>query len=276
MIEIFGDWIHDIENYSKDYQEANPFEHVIIPNFLNSNIANKLSTVFPTPLTYPSYKWHSYNNPFECKYALNDFKQEGLDIFNLVFSELQKDSTLNLIRKITNIENLESDPFLHGAGIHAYPSNGKLDMHLDYSIHPISGKERRVNIIYYLNKDWKDEWGGKLQLRNKNLSDESKKEIPVQFNSAVIFRTCDTSFHGIPKPISCPKDEFRKSLAIYYISDKREEATQRLKAQYYPLPGQPVSDALRRLYEIRTLRLLNEDDLLTLGPNWRSQGDGYW
>ena len=37
-------------------------------------------------------------------------------------------------------------------------------MHLDYSIHPISGKERRVNLIVYLNKDWKEEFLGEVQL----------------------------------------------------------------------------------------------------------------
>jgi Rps23 Pro-64 3,4-dihydroxylase Tpa1-like proline 4-hydroxylase len=37
-------------------------------------------------------------------------------------------------------------------------------MHLDYSIHPITGKERRVNLIIYMNKDWKEEWGGELNL----------------------------------------------------------------------------------------------------------------
>ena len=61
---------------------------------------------------------------------------------------------------ITGISDLESDPYLHGAGLHAYPHNGKLDVHLDYSIHPVSGKERRVNLIIYLNKDWRDDYGG--------------------------------------------------------------------------------------------------------------------
>ena len=39
-------------------------------------------------------------------------------------------------------------------------------MHLDYSIHPISGKERQVNLIFDMNRDsyWKQEWGGHLHL----------------------------------------------------------------------------------------------------------------
>jgi hypothetical protein len=42
---------------------------------------------------------------------------------------------------IKYIEDLEIDPYLHGAGIHAYPNNGKIDIHLDYNIHPITKKE---------------------------------------------------------------------------------------------------------------------------------------
>ena len=41
---------------------------------------------------------------------------------------------------------------------------GRLEMHLDYSIHPISGMERRVNLIVYLNSDRQQEWGGDLRL----------------------------------------------------------------------------------------------------------------
>ncbi len=47
---------------------------------------------------------------------------------------------------------------------HNVQPGSRLEMHLDYSIHPVTGKERRVNLIIYMNKDWKDEWGGELNL----------------------------------------------------------------------------------------------------------------
>lgn len=273
---ILGDWTSQVESYAKEFQSARPFEHVVIKDFLNPEVADFIARRFPTPFTQPMLPWHHYDNPLEQKFALNDFDSEETSLFKNIFMELQQDYTLELVRAITGIQALEADPFLHGAGIHAYPSGGKLDMHLDYSIHPHSGKERRVNIIYYLNPEWDQSWGGQLELRDQNLSAESKRVVDVGYNSAILFRTCDDSFHGLPTPIRCPQNEYRKSLAIYYVSEPRPEATKRYKAQYYPLPEQPVSDALKRLYDVRTKRLLTQEDLATLGPNWREEGQGYW
>jgi Rps23 Pro-64 3,4-dihydroxylase Tpa1-like proline 4-hydroxylase len=43
-------------------------------------------------------------------------------------------------------------------------------MHLDYEKHPYSGKERRLNLIYFLNKEWDSNWGGELELCDKYKS----------------------------------------------------------------------------------------------------------
>lgn len=41
----------------------------------------------------------------------------------------------------------------------------------------------------------------------------------------------------MPDPVKCPDGEARKSIAIYYMSDARPEATPRYKASYRPRPG---------------------------------------
>eukprot|EP01126_Amoeba_proteus_P026020 TRINITY_DN2582_c0_g1_i12.p1 TRINITY_DN2582_c0_g1~~TRINITY_DN2582_c0_g1_i12.p1 ORF type:complete len:154 (+),score=26.75 TRINITY_DN2582_c0_g1_i12:42-503(+) len=72
--------------------------------------------------------------------------------------------------KKKGITELEADPFLHGAGLHCHPPHGKLDIHLDYTLHPLlNNKERRLNLILFLCKDWKPEFGGELQLWDSNL-----------------------------------------------------------------------------------------------------------
>ena len=48
------------------------------------------------------------------------------------------------------LSNLEYDKYLHGAGLHKHPKYGRLNIHLDYEKHPISGKERRLNIILFI------------------------------------------------------------------------------------------------------------------------------
>jgi Rps23 Pro-64 3,4-dihydroxylase Tpa1-like proline 4-hydroxylase len=270
---MLGTWIHDKENLSKQFSSAKPFEHVIINNFLRDDIVDLLYTKFPTPEKNISLNWHFYNNPIEKKYALNDFTSSELETYKSIFDYFQSDEFVNHMKGVVGIDNLEIDPHLHGAGLHLYPNNGKLDMHLDYSIHPISGKERRVNLIYYLNKDWNESWGGDLELRDKDLNEDTKVKISPKFNSAALFRTCDISFHGIPQPIKCPNDEYRKSIAIYYVSDPRENADKRYKAKFFPLPGQPVNNDLQKLYNIRSQRLITKGDLF---EDWENKGNGYW
>jgi Rps23 Pro-64 3,4-dihydroxylase Tpa1-like proline 4-hydroxylase len=61
----------------------------------------------------------------------------------------------------------------------------------------------QVNLIIYLNPVWDTSWGGNLELWNGS---HDKLITPVQqisptFNSAVLFRTSDISWHGVPNPV---------------------------------------------------------------------------
>jgi Rps23 Pro-64 3,4-dihydroxylase Tpa1-like proline 4-hydroxylase len=257
MDEIFGDWIKtDTNKLLERFVTARPFKHVVIPGFFREEVARAILKEFPTPGT-PG--WYKYDNPIERKYALNDFT--GLDVIKDVFAELQKEYFVEVMRRSTDIHDLITDPHLHGAGIHAYPRGGKLDMHLDYSIHPISGMERRVNLIVYLNDDWyADEYGGHLHMTSELYA--TPKKIAPDWNTAILFCTCDNSYHGIPEQITCPEGMYRKSLAIYYVSPPRPDACfLRKKAEFFPPSCKPVSEGLRRLYEIRKERLITEMDL---------------
>ena len=43
-----------------------------------------------------------------------------------------------------------------------------------------------------------------------------KKKYLPNFNSMVIFKTDDFSYHGHPDPLTCPENITRKSIALYY------------------------------------------------------------
>ena len=267
----FGEWILHEAELRQQFLSSQPFEHVVIPNFFTPALADAVHNEFPDPLN-TSHDWKHYDNPIEQKFALNDFA--NLPLATAAFALFQNETFVRLIRSISGLPTLEPDPHLHGAGLHAYPCQGKLDMHLDYSIHPLSGKERRLNLIVYLNKGWKQEYGGDLQLAS-DLSLPHVQVVTPVWNTAVLFRTSDLSYHGIPRPIQCPPDEYRKSLAVYYLSDARENALSRLKAEFFPLPKQQVDARLKRLYEIRKTRIITQADLADW-PDWRHEGDGHW
>lgn len=258
-LNMYGNWSRDPETVTKlrnFFTSADPFPYVMIPNFLNQEVAEQIEQEFPEPT---SDCWFRYNNPIERKLAMNHLNKLPLAL-QKVFFNLSSPETVALMCQLTGIPNLEADPYLHGGGAHGHPRDGKLDMHLDYSVHPISGKERRVNLIVYLNRNWQPEFGGGLQLWDKGLK-QCKVTVPIDFNIGVLFRTSDESFHGLPDPLKCPDTMMRKSVAVYYVSEPRPDATHRYKAQFFARPSDPHSEFMDRLRAIRPLRRIEPSDM---------------
>lgn len=260
---MLGDWV-----VHGDFQSAIPFPHVVIDNVFSEDVVQGLLAEFGSPPD--DTRWKRYWNPIEKKYALNDLSSRPFT--KSVFDFLQHDDFVKKVSAITAIPTLQSDPHLHGAGLHYHPRGGKLDMHLDYSIHPISGLERRVNLIVYLNETWESAWGGSLELWDSDFTHCVESVLPTR-NRGVLFQTSDISYHGVPKPIECPESTGRKSLAVYYVSPVEHNTKQRFKAEFRPLPTQLVDERLRALYSLRGTRLLTPEDLW---ETWDADGNGVW
>jgi Rps23 Pro-64 3,4-dihydroxylase Tpa1-like proline 4-hydroxylase len=125
---------------------------------------------------------------------------------------------LKYLEELTGIDNLISDELLMGGGLHKITSGGKLAIHKDYNVHPVKKMYRRLNLLIYLNKDWKTEWEGNLELWDK---DHTKLEVSVEplFNRAVIFTISEDSLHGHPVPLNTPENVSRNSIALYYFTE---------------------------------------------------------
>ncbi len=271
---FFGDWIHNLDSLRKQFENAEPFENIIIPNFLNEQYADLLHQQFPHNFT----DWHKYNNPIEVKYAYDDIINLPIDIKKL-FYLLSTDEITKCFAELSGIDNIEYDPYLNGAGLHAHPKNGRLNMHLDYEKHPYTNKQRRLNVILYLSKEWNEEWNGHTELWDKNMT-ECKVKSPVKFNTAFIFKTNNISWHGLPEKITCPKGVMRKSIAYYYISpienqpDTKKygsnETGYRTKAAFIKRPEDPEDERMEKLYKIRPYRLIEQKDMNEIWPEWNS------
>ncbi len=214
----------------KKYNNAQPFPHLIIENFLNNEIANRISHLFPN---YDEQYLHGYSNAIEEKKVTNDWNKFPKDIYS-TFLYLCSESFTSLLRILTGSASLQADLGLHGGGIHMHKRGGKLNTHLDYSIHPKVKLQRKLNILIYLTPSWKKEWGGELcffENSNKKTPGKLLEKIEPIFNRAVIFDVTKNSWHGLPHPINCPINVSRNSLALYYLQTpdnltvkKREKA----------------------------------------------------
>jgi len=117
---------------------------------------------------------------------------------------------------ITGIDNLLYDPELEGGGMHLTGPRGRLDVHIDFNYVEERRLHRRLNILIYLNEGWADEWGGAVELWDKEVQRCVYSAKPL-LNRCVVFATSNISFHGV-EPVTCPQTTQRMSFAAYYYT----------------------------------------------------------
>lgn len=217
---------HDLNalaaRYHDSYASASPFPHVVMDKFLPEDVLDAILEEFPDP---KKIDWLHLNHDNSKKLASRDLLQIG-GFTRHVISELNSSVFITFLEKLAGIDGLVPDPHLWGGGLHQIERGGYLNIHADFNRHPKLKLDRRLNLLLYLNKDWKEGYGGHLELWNRQMTRCEIKVLPL-FNRCVIFSTTDFSFHGHPVPLTCPEGWTRKSLALYYYTNGRplEERT---------------------------------------------------
>jgi Rps23 Pro-64 3,4-dihydroxylase Tpa1-like proline 4-hydroxylase len=204
------------------YVNAQPFPHVVFDNFFDPALVESILEEFPKP---DSIRWQKFDNAQEIKLASSVEASFG-PATRLLLYHLNSATFLQFLTKVTGIDDLISDPLFEGGGLHQIIPGGKLGVHADFNKHRNFGLDRRLNLLLYLNKDWREEYGGHLQLWDREMTRCQAKVLPI-FNRVLIFGTTDFTYHGHPDPLQCPAGMTRKSLALYYFSNGRpaEEIT---------------------------------------------------
>lgn len=207
----------------ENYEKAQPFPHIILENIFEEKILNLILDDFKNIESKGNY----FNNKTEKKIAISDpFKLSKTT--NNFLNFLNSFQFIKFLQKLTNIkETLIPDPYLIGGGLHELKNNGFLNIHADFNQHPLMKLDRRLNILIYLNHNWKEENGGSLELWDLKMEKCVKKIIPT-FNKMVVFSTTDYSYHGNPEVIKTTPNNSRKSIALYYYSNGRPEEERKL------------------------------------------------
>jgi len=236
--------------WKNQFKGAVPFDHVVIDNFLSQDLAKALENDFPIDKLNELY---TYNNPLEHKFASNNW-----NLFPpTTYAFLEYLNSATVVEKMSTLCGIElkADFGLHGGGWHIHGDGGKLNPHLDYSIHPKLGLQRKLNLILYLSSDWKEEYGGHLGLwsndTNSNQPAKLEREVAVGFNKALIFDTTQSSWHGISRIIKAPSGNFRKSLAVYYLCEPSVDAPSHARALYAPTEDQKSDETILEMIRKR-------------------------
>ena len=201
----------------KVYFDRKPFKYVVIDDFLDKNVAESILEEFPEVNRdwvdarglHTKNKW---TQPLVEENIAYDF-----------YKKINSTEFLSTLSYITDIEKLIPDESLQGAGFHQTTDKGFLNVHVDFNRHHNDySLDRRLNLILYFNKDWKESDGGFLELWDMQKNERIENISPI-FNRCVIFETNQVSYHGQPVPVSCGSDRSRKSLSVYYYTKGRED-----------------------------------------------------
>jgi len=207
---------------SDEFKSGHPFPHIIVDDFLPTEVYRQLVADFPGP---KDHAWLRYKAPVERDKLQSTSELTMPSSIRAAIQAFNSSTFVAFVEKLTGINNIIPDPHLFGGGMHQTLPGGHLSLHVDYNIHNKWRLDRRLNAILYLNEGWEEEWGGALELWEGSPSEVRtciKKIAPVG-NRLVIFTTNEISWHGHPDPLACPPDRTRKSLAFYYYSNGRPE-----------------------------------------------------
>jgi Rps23 Pro-64 3,4-dihydroxylase Tpa1-like proline 4-hydroxylase len=206
------------EEKAQEYKNGKPFPHIYFDDFLPEEAAEAVLKEFPEPKLL---RWTEFNEPTQRKLAYDSVEKLPQSIRTTLYF-LNSRPMLKFLEVLTGIDGVIPDPYYAGGGLHQIKPGGNLEVHADFNFHPKFKLDRRINVLIYMNKDWKDEYGGHFELWNKEMTAAEQKILPV-FNRCAIFSTTSTSYHGHPTPLACPPDRTRKSMATYYYSVGRPE-----------------------------------------------------
>lgn len=207
----------DFSKLTDEYQNNEHFPHIVIDNFFKEEeLQNILDNVTILDVNDSTDKFTNkkfeYNKFGFCYNELNDKCKD-------ILRELSSPEFMKKMEVLTGIDNLVYNEQLRGAGVHKISKDGLLATHTDFNMYTDKNFgliDRRINILIYLNKDWKEEYGGHLELFDQNLK-PFKKILPI-LNRCVIFSTTNKSLHGHPYPLKCPENIVRQSIANYYYT----------------------------------------------------------
>jgi hypothetical protein len=205
---------HDARALRDSYLSADPFPHVVLDGLFAEADLEPVLADFPRP---EETRWLEFDSPREKKLGYYHELSTISPRVRAFLDAMNGFETLLWLEALSGIEGLIPDPYFGGGGIHQIEPGGFLKVHVDFNVHPKLHVHRRMNVLIYMNRDWREEWGGHLELWNASGT-ECRARIAPLYNRTVIFSTTETSFHGHPHPLQSPPGVTRKSVSLYYYT----------------------------------------------------------
>jgi len=216
---------------SEGYQSTTPYHYTCVDNFLPSAI---LERVREEALAQGDKEAQHASGNERLK---TSFNPDRLPTYSrAVFHALNSRPFIQFLEQMSGISGLIPDPYFLGGGIHRTNTTGFLSIHADFNHHAIMNLERRLNLLIYLNPDWKEEYGGSFEVWTNNMESKVASFAPVM-NRMCCFSTGSDTMHGNPEPVNHPDGDPRLSIALYYYTATWEDGRTSQSTVFKQRPG---------------------------------------
>ena len=152
---------HDPTALHEQYVSADPFPHIVLDGLFDDAELDAVLREFPSP---DAMKWARFDNPLEKKLGFFYATSTISDTVRRFLDAMNSYEMLLFLEALTGIEGLIPDPYFGGGGLHQIEPGGFLKIHADFNVHPKLKLDRRLNMLIYMNRDWREEYGGHLEL----------------------------------------------------------------------------------------------------------------
>lgn len=265
--EVSDEVIRNADVYRETFLHAEPFKHVVIEGFFEPEFAERLLADFPS---------------FDPQLAMNEFGYTGgkavnpnirriSPVYQQLYEAIGSKPFLDLVSRISGIPDLILDPKMYGGGTHDNRHGQELDPHVDFNYDEAQQLHRRLNLIVYMNKEWRSEWGGAIEIHSnpRDPATNSISSYDPLFNRCVMFETNERSWHGFPR-INLPPDKrhfTRKSISIYlYTKDRPAEEIAPMHGTFYV--QRPLAPQIAAGHQLTEEDVENLQWLLKVRDGW--------
>jgi len=200
------------------FTEAAPFPHLVLDGLVAAPVVARLHEAV---MSWTD--WDERDDPQEKKRRSRWTSDADIPLAAAdAVRALNSGAMLRALAQATGVQHLIADPYYSGGGFNRIERGGKLDVHIDGNWHDDMQVHRRLNLILYLNPNWRPEWGGALGLYDP----DGRRPVSIEPRPGrvLVFETNEATPHGHPEPLDCPDDEARTSLILYYYTAKPRSA----------------------------------------------------
>ncbi len=197
------------------YAGRQPFAYEVIDDFLPLPIAEAAWEAFPDA---ENELWHTEGRNYKKERIADKHEMTNYEVMHPALQQvvdiINGPAFVDYLNKLAGFDDLTADMTLNGGGLNMVKPGGFLRAHADFNWSNELQGYRTINALYYLNKSWKEEWGGCLELWEQDMSRVANVIVPA-FNRMAIFTTFNSSFHGY-KTVTAPEGRTRNSFNFYF------------------------------------------------------------